>query len=156
LNFRAQAAQKFPCFRVIDAQGNLVNKKYENAVEKEKLIKIFEKMIEINEVDITFNQAQRQSRISFYMTCTGEEAAGVASAAALKDVDLIFPQYREAGALLWRGYTIDEMANQLTGNKYDPGKGKQMPVHYGSKALNYVTVSSPLATQIPQASGSGY
>lgn len=31
-----------------------------------------------------------------------------------------------------------------------------MPVHYGSKALNFVTVSSPLTTQVPQASGAGY
>lgn len=31
-----------------------------------------------------------------------------------------------------------------------------MPVHYGSKDLNIVTVSSPLTTQVPQASGAGY
>ena len=31
-----------------------------------------------------------------------------------------------------------------------------MPVHYGSKDLNFVTVSSPLTTQVPQASGAGY
>lgn len=31
-----------------------------------------------------------------------------------------------------------------------------MPVHYGSKELNYYTISSPLATQIPQASGAAY
>jgi 2-oxoisovalerate dehydrogenase E1 component alpha subunit len=31
-----------------------------------------------------------------------------------------------------------------------------MPVHYGSKALNYQTISSPLGTQIPQASGAAY
>ena len=31
-----------------------------------------------------------------------------------------------------------------------------MPVHYGSKDLNIVTVSSPLCTQVPQASGAGY
>lgn len=31
-----------------------------------------------------------------------------------------------------------------------------MPVHYGSKELNYQTVSSPLATQIPQAVGAAY
>ena len=34
--------------------------------------------------------------------------------------------------------------------------GKQMPIHYGSKDLNIVTVSSPLTTQVPQASGAGY
>jgi 2-oxoisovalerate dehydrogenase E1 component alpha subunit len=31
-----------------------------------------------------------------------------------------------------------------------------MPVHYGSKELNFVTISSPLATQMPQAAGSAY
>jgi 2-oxoisovalerate dehydrogenase E1 component alpha subunit len=30
-----------------------------------------------------------------------------------------------------------------------------MPVHYGSRALNFQTISSPLATQIPQAAGAG-
>ena len=31
-----------------------------------------------------------------------------------------------------------------------------MPVHYGDRNLNIMTVSSPLATQMPQASGAGY
>jgi len=31
-----------------------------------------------------------------------------------------------------------------------------MPIHYGSKELNYMTISSPLATQIPQATGYAY
>lgn len=48
------------------------------------------------------------------------------------------------------------MAHQLTSNQHDFGKGRQMPVHYGSKKMNIVTVSSPLCTQVPQASGSGY
>ena len=30
-----------------------------------------------------------------------------------------------------------------------------MPVHYGSRELDYVTISSPLTTQLPQAAGSG-
>ena len=34
--------------------------------------------------------------------------------------------------------------------------GKQMPIHYGSRELNISTVSSPLCTQVPQASGAGY
>jgi 2-oxoisovalerate dehydrogenase E1 component alpha subunit len=113
-------------------------------------------MVMMNEADVVFNQAQRQSRISFYMTQLGEEAAGVGSAAAIKDHDLIFPQYREAGSFLWRGFSIQQMAHQLTGNIHDLGKARQMPVHYGSKELNIVTVSSPLCTQVPQASGAGY
>lgn len=38
----------------------------------------------------------------------------------------------------------------------DMGKGRQMPVHYGSRALNFHTVSSPLGTQLPQAVGAAY
>jgi hypothetical protein len=45
---------------------------------------------------------------------------------------------------------------QLYGNKLEPGQGRQMPIHYGSKELNYQTVSSPLATQLPHAAGAAY
>ena len=33
---------------------------------------------------------------------------------------------------------------------------RQMPIHYGSRALNYHTISSPLGTQLPQAVGVAY
>lgn len=46
--------------------------------------------------------------------------------------------------------------NQLYANKHDPGLGRNMPVHYGSSKLHIHTISSPLATQIPQASGAAY
>jgi 2-oxoisovalerate dehydrogenase E1 component alpha subunit len=45
---------------------------------------------------------------------------------------------------------------QLYGNKLEPGQGRQMPIHYGSKELHYQTVSSPLATQLPHAAGAAY
>ena len=51
---------------------------------------------------------------------------------------------------MWRGFTLDQFMNQCYGNMEDGGKGKQMPVHYGSKELNFVTISSPLGTQMPQ------
>ncbi|MCH1933210.1 thiamine pyrophosphate-dependent enzyme, partial [Shewanella sp. A25] len=41
-------------------------------------------------------------------------------------------------------------------NVTDPGPGRQMPVHYGCTERHFVTISSPLATQIPQAVGSAY
>ena len=51
---------------------------------------------------------------------------------------------------MWRGFTLDQFMNQCYGNVDDGGKGKQMPVHYGSKELNFVTISSTLGTQMPQ------
>lgn len=58
--------------------------------------------------------------------------------------------------MLWRGFTVQQCADQCFGNESDFGKGRQMPVHYGSRELNYQTISSPLATQMPQAAGVGY
>jgi 2-oxoisovalerate dehydrogenase E1 component alpha subunit len=55
-----------------------------------------------------------------------------------------------------KGFTLDEFMNQCYSNELDYGKGRQMPVHYGSKALNFQTISSPLGTQIPQAAGAAY
>jgi 2-oxoisovalerate dehydrogenase E1 component alpha subunit len=60
------------------------------------------------------------------------------------------------GVLLWRGYTIENCCNQILGNALGSCKGKQMPIHYGSAEHSYVTISSPLATQMPQAVGSAY
>lgn len=113
-------------------------------------------MITLNEMDQILYDIQRQGRISFYMTSFGEEATHFGSASALDPEDVIFAQYREAGVLMWRGFSLEDFCNQCYGNQHDSGKGRQMPVHYGSKKLNFQTISSPLATQLPQASGCAY
>jgi len=107
-------------------------------------------------LDERMQGAQRQGRVSFYMQCLGEEAAVTASAAALDQDDMIMAQYREQAALHYRGFTLDQFMNQMFSNELDLGKGRQMPIHYGSKELNYMTISSPLGTQIPQATGYAY
>ena len=96
---------KMKCFRVMDEEGHIITPGYDN-IPDEKLLKMYDTMVTINEADVVYNAAQRQSRISFYMTQLGEEASGIGTAAALSDEDLIFPQYREAGAFLWRGFSI--------------------------------------------------
>ncbi|XP_046671324.1 LOW QUALITY PROTEIN: 2-oxoisovalerate dehydrogenase subunit alpha, mitochondrial-like [Homalodisca vitripennis] len=112
-------------------------------------------MLMLNTMDKIMYDAQRQGRISFYMTNYGEEAT-LASAAVLADTDLIYGQYREAGVLLYRGFELHQFMDQCYGNCDDKGLGRQMPIHYGSRKLNFVTLSSPLATQMPQAVGSAY
>ena len=57
---------------------------------------------------------------------------------------------------MWRGFPLIQFIHQCYGNCKDYGKGRQMPVHYGAKNLNFVTISSTLATQMPQASGAAY
>lgn len=119
-------------------------------LDKEKLLKMYRDMIRISVMDKILYESQRQGRISFYMTNTGEEALQIGSASALSPNDVIYGQYREAGVLMWRGYQFNQFLNQCYGNCNDSGKGKQMPVHYGCKELNFTTISSPLGTQMPQ------
>ena len=58
---------------------------------------MYKSMKLLNIMDSVMYDAQRQGRVSFYMTNYGEEGSHIGSAAALDDKDLVFGQYREAG-----------------------------------------------------------
>jgi 2-oxoisovalerate dehydrogenase E1 component alpha subunit len=145
-----------PIFRLMDNQGRLQRSDYKLPLSKEQLLRMYETMVTVNTMDTVFYDAQRQGRISFYMTSWGEEAAAIGSAQALQPEDTIFTQYREVGVFLVRGFTLHEVAQQLFSTQFDYGKGRQMPMHFGKASINMQTISSPLSTQIPQASGAAY
>ncbi|TMP88471.1 3-methyl-2-oxobutanoate dehydrogenase [Pseudoalteromonas ruthenica] len=145
-----------PTYRVLSEQGSVLEGAKEPEIDKQTALKIYDTMRFIRALDERMQAAQRQGRVSFYMQCLGEEAAVTASAAALDDNDMIMAQYREQAALRYRGFTLEQFMNQMFSNEQDLGKGRQMPIHYGSRELNYMTISSPLGTQIPQATGYAY
>ncbi|HKK56148.1 thiamine pyrophosphate-dependent dehydrogenase E1 component subunit alpha [Marinobacter sp.] len=147
---------RIPTFQLLQQDGTLYKGAKAPSLKKDTALRIYRAMIFTRVLDERMLAAQRQGRLSFYMQCIGEEAAAIGSAAALDEDDMIMAQYREQGALAYRGFTADEFMNQLFGNVMDYGKGRQMPVHYGSAKLHYMTISSPLATQIPQATGYAY
>lgn len=129
---------------------------YPDIATKNTLLRAHRQMIRFREMDKMLESSQRQGRISFYMTSRGEEAIHIGAAAALTLNDIVLAQYREAGVLMWRGFTLEQFTNQCFSNDLDLGKGRQMPIHYGSRALNYLTISSPLGTQLTQAVGVAY
>ena len=90
------------------------------------------------------------------MTSWGETAAIVGATAGLDHRDLMFTQYREMASMYYRGFTIQEITDNCCGNHLDKVQGRQMPIHFTNRDLNFMSVSSPLATQISQASGYGY
>lgn len=148
--------QQIQCYRVMNRRGMILDNTQDPKIDKETLLKMYKTMRLLTKFDKIMYEAQRQGRISFYMQNQGETAAQIGSAAALNPQDLVYAQYREAGVLLWRGYSIQQACDQIYGNSKGSCKGKQMPVHYGSKELDFVTISSPLTTQLPQAVGSAY
>jgi pyruvate dehydrogenase E1 component alpha subunit len=138
--------------RVVDDDGNLVAGAPRPSLSDAELGTLYRNMLLVRFIDERMLRLQRQGRLGFYMTSTGEEATHMA-VAALRPGDWIFPSYREPGAAFLRGYTLGEYISQLYGNENDPVKGRQMPVHHAVRRINYVSISSPVGTQIPQAVG---
>ena len=100
----------------------------------------------------------RQHEIQFHISAIGHEATQVGAAFALrKGYDWVHPYYRDLALVLTLGMTPRDAMLGLYGKKGDPSSGgHQMPAHYADRKLHIVTGSSPVASQIPQASGIGF
>jgi len=139
----------------LSEEGDLVEG-YTPSISADVLLKGYRDMVITRHVDERMITLQRQGAITFALSSLGEECCSVAAAAALSLDDWIYPQYREVGALFWRGFSIQDYVHHMFGDAEDLAKGRQMPNHFGSRDLNIVTVSSPIATKIPHAAGCGY
>jgi 2-oxoisovalerate dehydrogenase E1 component alpha subunit len=128
-----------PTYRVVDQNGAVVDQSFAPDLNDEEVIKLYKDMMFISIMDLIMFDAQRQGRLSFYMVSAGEEALSVGSASALTKEDVIFCQYREQGVFKQRGFKTADFMSQLFANRNDPGRGRNMPVHYGSKELNIVS-----------------
>ena len=117
------------------------------------LEKAFRTMVLARVLDERALTLQRQGRIGFYAPHTGQEAALVGSALALRSEDWIFPAYRELSVALVRGASLQSIVDELWGNGRDLCKGRQMPNHFAFRDLHFVSASSPIGTQITQAVG---
>ncbi|KAK0515134.1 hypothetical protein JMJ35_002513 [Cladonia borealis] len=146
-----------PTYRVMDSDGIIVDESRKPSdISNDEVLSWYKNMLTVSIMDLIMYDAQRQGRLSFYMVSAGEEGIAVGSASAFTPEDVIFCQYRETGVFKQRGFTLSEFMNQLFANSKDHGKGRNMPVHYGSSKLNIHTISSTLATQLPQAAGAAY
>ncbi|CAJ0548899.1 Ff.00g025120.m01.CDS01 [Fusarium sp. VM40] len=143
-------------YRVVDQHGVVVDEAFKPDISDEEVIRLYKDMLFISIMDLIMFDAQRQGRLSFYMVSAGEEAVSIGSSSVLDPEDVMFCQYREQGVFKERGFTATDFMSQLFGNVRDPSRGRSMPVHYGSKELHIHSISSPLATQLPQASGAAY
>jgi len=104
-------------------------------------------------LDTKILSIQRQGRIGPYVPCMGEEGAVVPSAKLLQKQDWMFSSYRELGAHLARGLSLDLILAQLFGNSNDLSKGRQMSNSWSNKELNDVPTAAPIGAYLPVATG---
>ncbi len=97
----------------------------------------------------------RQGKIAFHISGMGHEAAQVGIALAMRrGEDHFLPYYRDMAMVLACGMTPLDLMLGIFGREGDPSSGaRQMPEHYALRAKNIYSVSSPVATQVPQAAG---
>ncbi|KAJ3083121.1 hypothetical protein HDU99_000562, partial [Rhizoclosmatium hyalinum] len=62
-----------PTYRVLDIEGKVIVEGQDPKIAEDNLIKMYQTMVKLNQMDLILYDAQRQGRISFYMTHHGEE-----------------------------------------------------------------------------------
>jgi pyruvate dehydrogenase E1 component alpha subunit/2-oxoisovalerate dehydrogenase E1 component alpha subunit len=116
-------------------------------------VRLLEAMLFQRALDQRMLNLQRQGRVGFYGTAKGQEGAALGTGAAFEAGDWVFPALREGAVALWRGMSLEHFIGQCFGNSADATHGRQMPCHYSDRGARYVSLSSPIATQITHAVG---
>jgi pyruvate dehydrogenase E1 component alpha subunit/2-oxoisovalerate dehydrogenase E1 component alpha subunit len=138
-------------FRLVDEAGREVAPVPE--LPDGLAVRLLEAMLFQRALDQRMLNLQRQGRVGFYGTAKGQEGAALGSGAAFGPEDWVFPALREGAVALWRGMKLEHFIAQCFGNDADPTHGRQMPCHYSDRGSKYVSLSSPIATQVSHAAG---
>ncbi|MBN1966598.1 MAG: thiamine pyrophosphate-dependent dehydrogenase E1 component subunit alpha [Anaerolineae bacterium] len=125
------------------------------ALEPRTLREMYWHMLRARRLDERAWVMHRQGKIAFHISGIGHEAIQVGAAYAIRPgYDYLHLYYRDLALNLAVGYTPRDFMLALLGKEGEPTSGaRQMPSHWGSKDLNIVSGSSPVATQVPQAAG---
>lgn len=121
----------------------------------EELIDDFRSACVSRAIDDREISMQKQSRVFFQISGAGHEALGLGLARLLRPgSDWFFPYYRDLALVLGLGVTPTDVLLQAVGSADDPSSGgRQMPSHWGHRALHIVTQSSPTGSQCIPAIG---
>jgi 2-oxoisovalerate dehydrogenase E1 component len=109
-------------------------------------------------LDLKIWSLNRMGKAPFVVSSQGHEGCQVGSTWALRaGHDVVLPYYRDTGVMLALGMTAEEVLLGVFARAADPcSGGRQMPNHWGSARLGVISGSSPIATQLPHATGLAY
>jgi pyruvate dehydrogenase E1 component alpha subunit len=133
--------------QVLDDTGRVLDDAEVPDLDDGTLVEMYAQMRLARRFDERAVSLQRQGRMGTYPPLSGQEGAQIGSAHALDDDDWMFPSYREHGAALVRGLSLRRTLLYWMGME----EGNEVP-----EDLNLFTVTVPIATQIPHATGAAW
>ncbi|MHC4823313.1 MAG: thiamine pyrophosphate-dependent dehydrogenase E1 component subunit alpha [Planctomycetota bacterium] len=139
--------------QILDEAGNKVGKA--PRLKRETLLRMYRAIVSTRAFDDRCMKLQRTGKIGFSIPNRGIEATSVGGAAALDAAsDWIAPHYRDFAMMFYHGISIEGMFDNMFGNCDDNAQGRQMPVHFSFlEPIKWLSISSPLGTQIPNGVG---
>jgi 2-oxoisovalerate dehydrogenase E1 component alpha subunit len=127
-------------------------------LDKDDLLAMYRTMVLARLCDEAQFRLNRQGKAPFVVPVSGHEGCQVGTARAFEPgKDVFVPYYRDMAVCLTIGMTPRDVFLGVFAKRDDPSSGgRQMPAHWGHAELKVISGSSPIATQIPHASGVAY
>src|ERR671935_941142 len=124
---------------ILDAEGHL-DSALDPGLPAAELKRLYRAMLLARRLDECMVRLQRQGRIGTFAPIKGQEASQLGSVCTLRATDWMVPSFREAAAMVWRGWPIERLllfyAGHLEGGQ--PGADQRD-----------LPVTIPVATQLP-------
>lgn len=133
--------------RFLDIDGNLIDKKQDTSLSKDKLVEAYKFMVLSRQQDTYMSQLQRQGRMLTFAPNFGEEALQVASSLTLEKGDWFVPAFRSNATMLHMGMPLKNQFLYWNGQE----RGSKTP-----EGINLLPINIPIATQCSHAAGLAY
>jgi pyruvate dehydrogenase E1 component alpha subunit len=131
----------------LSADGKILAPPPKPAADASSLIPLYRGMVLLRSVDAKAVALQRTGRLGTYPVALGQEAVQIGTASAMRAEDVLFSTYRENGALMWRGVTIEEILNYWGGDE----RGSDFAC-----SRHDFPLCIPVGSQAPHAAGAAY
>ena len=94
---------------ILDADGSVHGDLPEFAQDRAEVVGLYEAMLVTRSFDEKAVALQRTGRLGTFASSLGQEAVGVGVASAMQSDDVLVPSFRDQGAQLWRGVSMEEL-----------------------------------------------